>query len=196
MLKTLIQISCCSLALLWLSGCAEHPWSVADYREAQLNGIRVFCEGRVSCLDHLNERAEACADIMAGHNPDVMTEQQWLHTTGEYSLCLMEGVDQQFIDRMNHLVPIKETNTTFRIGPDMSDPGILEVRLVAGVIQVAGVPVAKEQLVEYLKTHQLADQYHTVALTMNEQDMDVGLMIAVMDRLKAAGLEQISVVPQ
>jgi biopolymer transport protein ExbD len=114
----------------------------------------------------------------------------------DFTGCLMTGADERFLARLNHLIPIKETST-IRFGPDLSDPGVLQVSLESGVIRVSGQPVKEAQLVEYLKTHQLAEQHHKVALLMNKDDMpDVGLMISVMDKLKAAGLEHISVVPQ
>jgi len=182
--------------ILCLGACSEQPGSVSEYREAQVSGLRLFCEGRNACLDWLNEQAINCEHHLQQFDQDDLTDQESIKVTMDFTGCLMAGADERFLARLNHLIPIKETNT-IRFGPDLSDPGVLQVSLESGVIRVSGQPVKEAQLVEYLKTHQLVEQHHKVALLMNKDDMpDVGLMISVMDKLKAAGLEQISMVPQ
>jgi hypothetical protein len=185
------------VVMLWLSACTEQPWSVTEYRDAQVNGLRVFCEGRDSCLADLNEQARKCEYMLENLNPDGMTDQQIMTATMEFTMCMTAGVDERFIARMNELVPVKETGTMIRVGPDLNDPGVLQISLFAGEIRVAGALVDEARFAQYLEHNQLAQRHHKVALLMNKDDMaDVGLMITVMDQLKAAGLDQISVVPQ
>ena len=183
--------------MLCFCACTQQPRSVAEYRDAQVSGLRLFCEGRTVCLDWLNEQAMRCEHHLQQLDLNGMTDQQVMRTTMEFTSCLMVGADEQFIARMNDLVPVKETGTIIRVGPDLNDPEVLQISLYAGEITVAGERVDQARFAHYLVDNQLAQRHHTVALLMDKDDMaDVGLMITVMDQLQAAGLEHISVVPQ
>ena len=188
------------LLIMHLAACQQSDLTTDEQIQAQVNALKLFCDNRAPCLAQIEQQAKACQHhFPANLDGTAFDTEQQAKAAAQFHLCIIEAMDQSFLQRVNQLIPVKETvieplpEASVSVNYDfVGNPKILQVIELDGHLQVNGELIQADQLINHIRAKQLTESFKSVALVVSDET-DTGLLVSAMDDLKQVGFDQVNI---
>ncbi|WP_223789106.1 ExbD/TolR family protein [Marinicella meishanensis] len=188
------------LLMLLLMACQQSDLTADDEIQAQVNALKLFCDNRVPCLAKVEQQAKACQHHLPVSTDDTaINSAQQAKAEAQFMVCIIEAMDQSYNQRVNQLIPVKETAIEPLPGASVSvnydfvgNPKVLQVIELDGQLQVNGELIQANQLKNRIRAKRLTESFKSVVLIVSDET-DTGLFVSAMDDLKQLGFDQVNI---